>query len=73
MVMALAILGSLGGVVAFATAVFFIVRAGFRQANATEENTKALNRNSEAIDKLDKRVDGHDIAIAVLRDRLSKA
>jgi hypothetical protein len=66
----LAILGSLGGVAAFITAIYVIIKAAFGQVNATKENTKALNRVSDTIDKLDKRVDQHDIDIAVIKDRL---
>jgi hypothetical protein len=65
----LAILGSLGGIVAFCGAIWVIVKAGFRQVSATEENTKALGRMTDAIGKLDTRVDQHDIDIAVLKDK----
>jgi hypothetical protein len=68
---ALAILGSLGGIVAFPTAIFVIARAGFKQANATRENTEALKEMTGAISKLDRRVDDHDIQIAVIKDRLA--
>jgi hypothetical protein len=71
MTTALEILAALGGVIAFPTAVWAIVRAGFRQANATRENTEALRSMTNAIDKLDRRVDDHDVAIAVLKDRLA--
>ena len=70
--MILAILGSLGGVVAFTAGIWIIARAIIRQADAVRDNTDALKANTEAIDKLDKRVDQHDVRIAILERRRTR-
>jgi len=64
-----------GGVV-FLGAVVALARAIFRQASSTEANAKALNGLAEtitqlqgAIDRLDRRVDDHEVRLAVLDDR----
>jgi hypothetical protein len=50
--MILAVLGSLGGVVAFVGAVWVVVRAIFRQSGATKDNTEAVDRLTSSVDKM---------------------
>lgn len=46
---ALTILGALGGGVVFVGAVWTVLRASFRQINAIEDNTKAVNRLTDEL------------------------
>lgn len=62
----LAVLGSLGGITAFITGTFFVVRGLFAQASATRTNTVAVNKLTEEIEKLDDRLDTHAERIAKL-------
>jgi hypothetical protein len=66
------ILSSLGGIIAFCGAVIIIGRGIFRQTEAVKANTKALEALPEQINKLIIRLDGHDIDIAVLKDRMKR-
>lgn len=65
----LALLGSLGGITAFCGAVVVIVKSGIKSVTAIRENTEAVRILTEAMGKLDRRVDQHDIDLAVLKDR----
>ena len=65
---ALAILGSLGGVVAFITLVFVTLKAIFRQVNATDKNTKATEKLTEAVGELNKQFVNLDRRVAILED-----
>jgi len=51
--MIFAVLGSLGGIVAFAGAMWVIIRAVFRNINAVEDNTDAVKKLTERMDKHD--------------------
>lgn len=66
----LAILGSLGGVAALITAVVIIVRAIFSQVHATLDNTRAMERVTGAVNRLDGKLDDHAERIARLEGRL---
>lgn len=47
-----AILGSLGGIVAFITAIVLVIRSVARQVSSTEDNTAAIKEASEEIKAL---------------------
>jgi len=66
MSVAVAILASLGGVVAFLGMLFVIVKSVFRQVNATEDNTKALNELSEQIKGMADQLNDHETRISVV-------
>lgn len=66
---AVLILSSLGGIVSFVTGVFFIVRAIFKNVNATKENTDALQGVEVQLKDLRSTVDSHTVEIAILKDR----
>lgn len=66
----LAILGALGGLVVFGTAIITIVRGIFRQVNATEKNTEALNSLSTVVSNIDTRIDDHAQRISRLEGRI---
>jgi len=51
--MVFAVLGSLGGVVAFCGAMWVVVRAVFKNINAVEDNTDAVKKLTERLDKHD--------------------
>lgn len=63
------VLTSLGGIVAFASGVFFIVRALARAGIAVRDNTRITAESVETLKSLKKTVDEHTIAIAVMQDR----
>lgn len=65
----LASLGGLGGIVAFITGVYFIIRSVAKLINATQDNTEALHEAKATIDSLKKIIDQHTIDIAILKDR----
>lgn len=64
--MIFAVLGSLGGLTAFGTAIWIVVRAIFRQVGATEDNTRALDELRSSVLKLDVQVDEHAQRLARL-------
>jgi predicted PurR-regulated permease PerM len=65
-----AILGSLGGVVAFIAAISVVVRSIARQVQATVDNTRALKDLKDTVLKLDATVDGHTLRIQRVEDVL---
>jgi hypothetical protein len=66
---AVLILSSLGGIVAFITGIFFIIRAITHLITATRDNTKALVEVKETLTTLGSTVDQHAITLAILEDR----
>lgn len=62
---ALAILGAVGGAGVFLGAVVTVARGIFRQVDATDRNTAALDRLSKALDD-------HETRIARLEGRTGK-
>lgn len=65
---ALIVLGSSGGIIAAVTAVLTIGRGIFKQVNATEDNTEAINRLTDEVAKMRHSVNGHETRITVLED-----
>src|SRR5260221_7923735 len=70
--MIFAILGSLGGVVAFLCAIAVIVRSISRQVSATESNTKALNELKDTVQKLDSTVDDQNVRLVRVEERAER-
>ncbi len=70
--MIFAILGSLGGVVAFLGAIAVIVRAISRQVGATESNTKALLDLKATVQKLDSTVDDQNVRLVRVEERAER-
>lgn len=64
--MIFAILGSLGGITAFVTAVVFMVRSIVRQVGATEDNTAALKDLKDSVRELKAELSGHETRISRL-------
>lgn len=62
----LLVLGALGGVVAFLGSVWAVLRGIFKQIDATQDNTAAVNRLIERMDRADTRLNEHDVKIARL-------
>jgi hypothetical protein len=52
----LAVMSALGGLVVFLTAITVVARGIFRQTSATEENTKAVKRLTEAFTNHESRI-----------------
>ena len=66
------VLGSLGGLVAALGAIIILGRGIFRQVNATEDNTKALQDLTGKVDALFQSYSNHETRISVLEDRLKR-
>lgn len=64
-----AILGSVGGIVAFLTAIVIIGRGIFKQVDATEDNTRALKEMTAKVDQLFDKYNDHETRLRVLEDR----
>jgi membrane protein involved in colicin uptake len=64
---------ALGGLVVFMSAVVVIAKAIFSQANATTENTKALERLTQSVDELKRDFAQHGERIARLETRKQSA
>lgn len=64
------ILGSLGGVVAFATAIYVILKAAFAQTQATKENTKAIQNLTSRMDTLSNDMSETRQDVAYLKGRV---
>lgn len=64
--MVLTVFGALGGLVVFIGAIWTIVRAIFRQVNATEDNTQALSKMGASLDRLDNTVRAQGERISAL-------
>lgn len=63
------VLTSLGGLVAFLSAALMIIRAVFRNVDATKDNTKAITGLTDKMTGVDKRVGQLEIWQAVMEDR----
>lgn len=63
------VLSSLGGIVTFVASIVLIIRVIFKQVHATEENTKASQRNTEVIEDLLQKFNNHEVRITVLETR----
>ena len=70
--MIFAVLGSLGGVVAFLGAIAVIVRSISRQVSATESNTRALNELKATVQKLDSTVDDQNVRLVRVEERAER-
>ena len=66
------VLSSLGGIVTFVTAVFFLIRSVVRAVGAVNENTQALKKMDETMVHLNGIVSQNSIDIAVLQDRIRR-
>lgn len=49
----LTVFGSLGGIVAFGSAIYVVLRGAFAQAQAIKDNTEAINNLTKAFTDLD--------------------
>lgn len=67
----LAILGSLGGVAAFMTAIVLVIRAIARQVSSTEDNTKATNDAAAEIKALKEAVSDLRNMVNVQAERIA--
>jgi hypothetical protein len=65
----LTFLGALGGAAVFLGAVITVIRGIFRQVNATEANTVALDNLRKTVDGLDSRLNRQGERIAKLEGR----
>ena len=63
--MIFAVLGSLGGIVAFVGAMWVIIRAVFRNISAVEDNTDAVRQLTQRLDK-------HDDMFMVQGERIAR-
>jgi outer membrane murein-binding lipoprotein Lpp len=68
---ALEVFAALASLTVFCGGIAAIVRVGYKQTSATQENTSALRELKAGIDKLDTRVNAHDVSIGILQDRMS--
>lgn len=64
------VLGSLGGITAFGTSIFIVLRAVARQMSATQGNTEAMKENTQAIRELRTKVGDLDRTVAVHSERI---
>jgi hypothetical protein len=62
----LALLGALGGLVAFVAGVWALLRGIFRNIGATQDNTRALRAVRDQLEQLGQTVNGHGERIARL-------
>ena len=62
-------IGGVSGIVVLLTAIVVIGRGIFKQVNATEENTEAVQGLTKKVDKLSNLYNGHETRLAVLEDR----
>lgn len=66
------ILSSLGGIVAFLGLVGLIIRAIFRQINATEDNTTAVRNLTRQVEALNTKVGELEKKVIILEDRIRR-
>ena len=66
------VLGILGSITAFLTAAALLMRAIIRNVNATHENTEAVMRMADKMNKFGNTLNQHTVDIAVLRDRFER-
>lgn len=64
----LAVLGALGGFSAFGTGITLLLRAIFKQVNATDSNTKATNKLNTTVADLAEKIGHLDTRVTVLED-----
>lgn len=62
----LALLGALGGLVAFIAGVWALLRGIFRQVNATDANTRATRELTGKLERIAATVEGHGERLARL-------
>lgn len=62
----LSVLGALGGLAAFLTALWFVVRAIIRETQAVEDNTKALTTLTDEVKRINLIQTSHGERIATL-------
>jgi uncharacterized protein HemX len=67
---ALAILGALGGGVAFLSAIAIVARAIFKEVSAIDNNTTALNALRETVTSLDTRLTEQGERLSRLEGRI---
>jgi UDP-N-acetylglucosamine enolpyruvyl transferase len=63
------ILSSMGGIFAFISGTFLVIRAITRNVTATRDNTEALTKVEQVLKELGSTVDEHTVRLAVLEDR----
>jgi len=66
------LLPSLGGIVAFISAMLLLMRAILRSVNAIKDNTEALEVMHRSMIELNGTVSQHTVDIAILQDRQSR-
>lgn len=66
------IISSLGGIVAFLGLVGLIIRAIFRQINATEDNTTAVRNLTRQVEALNTKVGELEKKVIILEDRIRR-
>jgi len=72
MLNALVAIGGLGGLVVLLSAIIVIGRGIFKQVNATEENTLAVQNLSKEVSDMKAMYANHETRISVLEDRLKR-
>lgn len=65
-------LGGLGGIVALLGFIFVIGRGIFKQVDAIEMMTKAINNLSIQMEKLTIMINTHETRLTVLEDRIKR-
>jgi hypothetical protein len=68
----LTVLGGSGGLIGLAAVLVVIGRGIFRQVNATEDNTAAVERLSGQMETIARTLNDHDTRLAVLEDRMKR-
>lgn len=69
---ALVAIGGLGGLVVLLSAIIVIGRGIFKQVNATEENTLAVQNLTKEVADMKAMYANHETRISVLEDRLKR-
>jgi hypothetical protein len=65
-------IGGISGIVVLLSAIVVIGRGIFRQVNATEENTRALQGLSEKMVHMETMYQNHETRLTVLEDRVKR-
>lgn len=69
---ALIAVGGFGGLVVLLSAIIVIGRGIFKQVNATEENTTAVNNLTTVVGEMKGMLSNHETRISVLEDRAKR-
>lgn len=69
---ALIAIGGFGGLVVLLSAIIVIGRGIFKQVNATEENTTAVNNLTTVVGEMKGMLSNHETRISVLEDRAKR-